>query len=43
ALELDSRYGDLEFLEENLWGTDLLAATESFFAAPTVRALLAQL
>ena len=43
ALERDSRYADLDFLVENLWGVRLLAETEQFFSAPAVRALIAQL
>ena len=43
ALEVDSRYADLEFLEENLWGRELLAATQIFFEAPSIKAILAQL
>lgn len=43
ALERDPRYADIEFLKENLWGDQLIAATEKFFDTPTLRDLLAQL
>ncbi|MEM9903490.1 MAG: tetratricopeptide repeat protein [Cyanobacteria bacterium P01_D01_bin.44] len=43
ALERDSRYADLEFLEENLWGDRLLNATQQFFETPALRDLLVQL
>jgi len=42
ALELDSRYADLEFLRENLWGDRLLADTEEFLSLPTIQDVLAQ-
>ncbi len=37
ALSIDPRYADLEFLEENLWGPQLLSQTETFLALPAVR------
>lgn len=43
ALERDSRYADLEFLKENLWGDRLLNATQQFFETPALRDLLVQL
>lgn len=43
ALERDSRYADLEFLDRNLWGAQLLADTEAFFAHPAVAAVIAEL
>lgn len=43
ALEQDSRYADLDFLTENLWGSTLLADTEAFFQVPVVQALLDEL
>ncbi|MEL6137500.1 MAG: tetratricopeptide repeat protein [Cyanobacteria bacterium J06628_6] len=43
ALERDSRYADIEFLEENLWGSRLIDATKQFFETPALQALLAQL
>ncbi|MDR9402030.1 MAG: tetratricopeptide repeat protein [Halothece sp. Uz-M2-17] len=43
ALSSDSRYANLEFLEENLWGEKLLADTEDFFASPVMEATLSRL
>ena len=43
ALERDSRYADIDFLEENLWGDRLLDATRAFFETPALQELLAQL
>ena len=43
ALERDSRYADIDFLEENLWGDRLLAATRVFFETPALQELLPQL
>lgn len=43
ALESDSRYSELDFLIENLWGEELMADTRQFFAAPDMQSLLAQL
>lgn len=43
ALERDSRYAELDFLEQNLWGPRLMADTEVFFAQPAVQAILTQL
>lgn len=43
ALERDSRYADLAFLEENLWGDRLLNATEAMFGAPGIQEVLAGL
>ena len=40
ALALDPRYGEIEFLKENLWGEQLLADTTAFFADPLVEAAL---
>ncbi|MGB2924098.1 MAG: tetratricopeptide repeat protein [Limnothrix sp.] len=40
ALTLDNRYGDIEFLDENLWGVSLLEATETVFATPALESLL---
>ncbi len=42
ALELDSRYANLDFLEENLWGDRLLADTQQFLTLPTIQETLAQ-
>lgn len=43
ALERDSRYADLDFLAENLWGARLLGATEQLFKTPALQELLAGL
>lgn len=43
ALERDSRYGDLAFLEENLWGSRLLSATEAMFGTPGLKDVLSGL
>lgn len=43
ALERDSRYADIDFLDENLWGSRLLTATQTFFELPEITALIAQL
>ncbi|HEY9877380.1 MAG TPA: tetratricopeptide repeat protein [Leptolyngbyaceae cyanobacterium] len=43
ALEQDSRYADVDFLRDNLWGNRMIEAAQQFFQAPTVKALIAQL
>ena len=43
ALERDSRYADLEFLAENLWGNRLLSATETMFGTPGLQEVLSGL
>ncbi|OKH16068.1 tetratricopeptide repeat protein [[Limnothrix rosea] IAM M-220] len=43
ALELDGRYGEIEFLDENLWGENLLQATEIVFATPSLKAVFEEL
>ncbi len=43
ALEQDSRYADLDFLQTNLWGSRLLASTSQFFEVPDIQSLLAEL
>lgn len=43
ALEIDSRYADVEFLRENLWGDRLLAEAERFLETPRIREAIAQL
>ena len=40
ALELDDSYGDLEFLEENLWGEKLLNDTVKFFQHPAIKGMV---
>ncbi|HEY9668168.1 MAG TPA: cytochrome c biogenesis factor, partial [Coleofasciculaceae cyanobacterium] len=42
AIRLDSRYADLEFLKENLWGERLLAQTKEFLANPRIQASIGQ-
>lgn len=43
SLERDPRYAEIEFLEENLWGEQLIAATLEFFDTPSLQDLLEQL
>ncbi|NEP62953.1 MAG: tetratricopeptide repeat protein, partial [Symploca sp. SIO2G7] len=43
ALERDSRYADLDFLAENLWGTRLLSATEVMFGTPGLQEVISRL
>ena len=43
ALEQDSRYGQPEFLEKNLWGPRLVNSARQFFQAPAIKALLQEL
>ncbi|MEX0272379.1 tetratricopeptide repeat protein [Leptolyngbyaceae cyanobacterium UHCC 1019] len=43
AIRLDSRYADLKFLKENLWGERLLANTRKLLETPQIRATLAQI
>ncbi|MBR8837600.1 MAG: tetratricopeptide repeat protein [Stigonema ocellatum SAG 48.90 = DSM 106950] len=38
ALRIDERYGDLDFLKQNLWGQRLLADTKTFLALPPIQA-----
>ena len=42
AIRIDSRYADLEFLKENLWGERLLAETKKFLANPKIQASITQ-
>ncbi|WP_238393084.1 tetratricopeptide repeat protein [Myxacorys almedinensis] len=42
ALKMDSRYSDIKFLKDNLWGARLLADTQTFFAVPKIQATIAQ-
>jgi tetratricopeptide (TPR) repeat protein len=41
ALMVDSRYADLEFLRENLWGEKLLADAEALLNNTTIQRFLA--
>ena len=43
ALERDSRYADLDFLADNLWGNRLLSATEAMFGTPGLQDVLSGL
>ena len=43
ALERDSRYAEIQFLVDNLWGPKLIADTGAFFNHPDVQAVLVQL
>lgn len=43
ALSRDSRYAKLSFLEQNLWGKNLLADAETFFANPRMKEFLDKL
>lgn len=43
AIRLDSRYADLKFLKENLWGERLLTDARALLDTPQIRATLAQL
>ena len=37
ALQLDSRYADIAFLEENLWGEQLIEDTRAFLSNPQIQ------
>jgi len=41
ALKKDAHYGDLKFLEENLWGDRLRAETKKFLENPRIQAIIA--
>ena len=40
ALKINQKYGELDFLEENLWGEKLLADTQNFFQNPAIKSFL---
>jgi tetratricopeptide (TPR) repeat protein len=40
ALEADTRYGDLQFLKDNLWGDRLLADTKTLLAIPQIQKVI---
>jgi len=42
ALKLDPRYGNIDFLRQNLWGERLLADTKKLIQAPQIQATLLQ-
>ncbi len=43
ALEQDSRYSEIDFLQFNLWGDRLINSTHRFFEVPDIQQLLAEL
>lgn len=43
ALKLDSRYSEIKFLRENLWGDRLIADTEEVLATPVIQKTLREL
>ena len=43
ALRIDSRYADLDFLKENLWGERLLLEAKRFLELPEVKSALQEL
>jgi len=42
ALRIDQRYGNLDFLKQNLWGEHLLSDTKKFLELPKIQADLQQ-
>lgn len=40
ALEIDTRYGDLKFLQDNLWGDRLLEDTKALLAIPEIQKII---
>lgn len=40
ALELDKRYADIQFLEENLWGEKLIEDTREFLNTPQIQEIV---
>ena len=43
ALKIDSRYRDLNFLKENLWGEKLLKDTQALLTNPSMKSFLSSL
>ena len=43
GLERDPRYAEVSFLEDNLWGQQLITDTQSFFSTTDLQALIHQL
>lgn len=43
GLERDPSYAEIDFLIDNLWGTQLITDTQQFFSTPQLRDLLLQL
>ncbi|HEY9862122.1 MAG TPA: tetratricopeptide repeat protein, partial [Candidatus Obscuribacterales bacterium] len=42
AIDLDSRYADMKFLKENLWGDRLLTDAKKLLDTPRIQATLAR-
>jgi tetratricopeptide (TPR) repeat protein len=42
ALSLDGRYGDINYLRDNLWGSRLLTDAQAFLAVPQMQAAIAR-
>jgi len=40
ALRIDQRYGDVQFLRDQLWGDRLIADTQKLLASPRIQAAL---
>ncbi len=40
ALRIDNKYGDLDFLKQNLWGTRLLSDTKKFLQSPRIQSAI---
>jgi tetratricopeptide (TPR) repeat protein len=40
ALKLDSRYADIKFLQENLWGEQLIEDTREFLNNPQIKKMV---
>ncbi len=40
ALELDSRYADIQFLQDNLWGEQLIEDTRKFLNNPQIQEIV---
>jgi len=43
GLERDPRYAEISFLEDNLWGQQLITDTQAFFSTPDLQGLIHQL
>jgi len=42
ALKIDKRFGNLDFLKQNLWGNKLLADAKALLETPTMQSFLSQ-
>jgi len=40
ALAIDNRYGDIQFLKENLWGERLIEDTQEFLNTPEMQEIV---